>query len=179
MTSPIVDDIPRQNSYDYEELLRSGHGTLFTPHNARLPIPDMLMFDRITSITSNGGSFGKGEIKAEMDVKPDQWFFGCHFVEDPVMPGCLGLDALWQMVGFFLTWSQLPGKGRALGVDEVRFTGEIVPEAKLVEYHVEIKRLLKGRLNMGIGDGTVTVDGKRVYTTKNLRVGLFTSGIKG
>ncbi|NQY81930.1 MAG: bifunctional 3-hydroxydecanoyl-ACP dehydratase/trans-2-decenoyl-ACP isomerase [Alphaproteobacteria bacterium] len=177
--APVVDDVPRQNSYDYDELIRCGHGELFTLFNARLPASGMLMFDRIPVINSDGGQYGKGEVKAEMDVKPDQWFFGCHFVGDPVMPGCLGLDALWQMVGFFLTWSRLPGKGRALGVDEVRFAGEILPHSKLVEYHIEIKRLLKGRLNMGIANGIVTVDGKRVYTTKNLRVGLFASEIQG
>lgn len=175
----VVDDIPRKNSYSYEELVRSGHGQLFTPHNARLPIDEMLMFHRIVVINGDGGQFGKGEVKAEMDVSPDQWFFDCHFDGDPVMPGCLGLDALWQMVGFFLTWSQLPGSGRALGVDEVRFTGEIIPTCSLVEYHIEIRRLIKGRLNMGIADGTVSVDGKQVYTAKNLRVGLFDNSLKG
>ena len=177
MNDNPADNAPRQNSYDYDDLIRCAHGALFTPDNARLPKPDMLMFDRITHISADGGTHDKGLVTAEMDVKPEQWFFDCHFVGDPVMPGCLGLDALWQMVGFFLTWSRLPGRGRALGVDEVKFTGEILPHCKLVEYRIDLKRVLKGRLNMGIADGQVLVDQKLVYTTKNLRVGLFQSGI--
>lgn len=164
-----------KNSYNYEELLSCGHGELFGPGNAQLPLPPMLMFNRITHISNEGGPFGKGEIKAELDVTPDLWFFDCHFENDPVMPGCLGLDALWQMVGFFLGWSGGPGRGRALGVGEVKFTGQITPETKLVTYNVNMKRVIMRKLYMGIADASIEADGKEIYTASDLRVGLFTS----
>lgn len=164
----------RKSSYNREELLLSGEGKLFEPDSARLPAPNLLMFDRITKITSDGGEYGKGEIIAELDINPDLWFFQCHFIDDPVMPGCLGLDALWQLVGFFITWSGHPGKGRALGVSDVKFSGQILPENKLVRYHLNIKRLLSGKLKLAIADGKVSVDGKDIYSANGLRVGLFT-----
>jgi 3-hydroxyacyl-[acyl-carrier protein] dehydratase/trans-2-decenoyl-[acyl-carrier protein] isomerase len=164
-----------KNAYSYEDLLECGHGKLFGPGNARLPLPPMLMFDRITRITDDGGAYGKGEIVAELDVNPDLWFFKCHFESDPVMPGCLGLDALWQLVGFFLGWSGGPGKGRALGVGEVKFSGQVLPTAKLVSYHLNLKRVILRKLVMGIADGEMKVDGETVYETKDLRVGLFTA----
>lgn len=165
--------VPRKNSYGREELIQAGRGELFEPGAARLPLPNMLMMDRIISIRADGGAFNKGEIVAELDIRPDIWFFGCHFADDPVMPGCLGLDALWQMVGFFITWSGFAGKGRALGVGEVKFTGQILPENRLVTYRVDIKRLLTSKLKLAIGDGSVQVDGTTIYTATGLRVGLF------
>jgi 3-hydroxyacyl-[acyl-carrier protein] dehydratase/trans-2-decenoyl-[acyl-carrier protein] isomerase len=162
-------------SFSKEELLDCGHGNMFGIGNARLPLPPMLMFDRIIKITEDGGDFGKGEIIAEFDIDPSLWFFDCHFEKDPVMPGCLGLDAMWQLVGFYLGWSQYPGRGRALGVGEVKFTGQILPTAKKVTYKINIKRLITRKLIMGIGDGIVSVDGREIYTAKDLRVGLFTS----
>ncbi len=163
----------RKSYYNREELLKCGRGQLFGPEYARLPLPDMLMMDRIKSITRDGGSNGKGEIIAELDIDPELWFFKCHFEGDPVMPGCLGLDALWQLVGFFITWSGHPGKGRALGVGEVKFTGQILPTSKLVTYKLSISRLLTSRLKLAVADGEVQVDGRTIYTARNLKVGLF------
>ncbi|MBL4584149.1 MAG: 3-hydroxyacyl-[acyl-carrier-protein] dehydratase FabA [Pseudomonadales bacterium] len=165
----------RPSSFDREDLLKCGLGEMFGPGNAQLPTPNMLMMDRITSITADGGEAGKGEIIAELDINPDLWFFDCHFPGDPVMPGCLGLDALWQLIGFFLAWKGNPGHGRALGVGEVKFTGQVLPTAKKVTYHINMKRVIERKLVMGIGDGVMKVDGKVIYTTKDLRVGLFTS----
>ena len=165
----------RQSAYSYEELLRQGHGELFGPHNGRLPLPPMLMLDRITHISADGGNFGKGELKAELDIRPDLWFFDCHFESDPVMPGCLGLDALWQLVGFHMVWAGLEGRGRALGVGKVRFTGQVLPGAKLVTYQLDIKRVISRKLIMAIADGSMSVDGREIYTAEDLRVGLFTS----
>ncbi len=164
-----------KSSFSRDDLLACGRGEMFGPGNARLPLPPMLMFDRINLITEDGGEHGKGEIKAELDINPDLWFFECHFHEDPVMPGCLGLDAMWQLVGFFLGWRGNPGRGRALGSGDVRFFGEVLPDAKLVTYHLTIKRLIERRLVMGIADGVMYVDGREIYTAKDLRVGLFTS----
>ncbi|EGV29123.1 3-hydroxydecanoyl-(acyl-carrier-protein) dehydratase [Thiorhodococcus drewsii AZ1] len=165
----------KEASFDRDQLLACGHGEMFGPGNAQLPTPNMLMMDRIARIANFGGANGKGEIIAELDVRPDLWFFECHFPGDPVMPGCLGLDALWQMVGFYLGWIGNPGHGRALGVGEVKFTGQVLPTAKKVTYHVDIKRVISRKLVLGIGDGVVQVDGRTIYTTKDLRVGLFTS----
>ena len=165
----------KKNSYTYKDLINCGEGGLFGPGNAKLPLPPMLMFDRITEINESNGAFKKGSIKAELDIKKDLWFFDCHFREDPVMPGCLGLDAMWQLVGFYLGWIGNPGKGRALGVGEVKFTGQILPTAKKVTYKINIKRLITRKLIMGIGDGIVSVDGREIYMAKDLRVGLFTS----
>ena len=165
----------QQNSYSYEELIKCGEGELFGPGNALLPAPNMLMCDRIVDINNTGGSYGKGEIQAELDIKPELWFFDCHFKGDPVMPGCLGLDAMWQLVGFYLGWSGHPGRGRALGVGEVKFTGQVLPTAKKVTYQINIKRVIARGLVLGIADGAMFVDGKEIYTAKNLRVGLFTS----
>ena len=166
--------MPVKNQYSYEELLACGHGELFGDGNARLPLPNMLMMDRITHISDQGGAYDKGEIIAELDIHPDLWFFACHFETDPVMPGCLGVDALWQLVGFYLGWIGGPGRGRALGAGEVKFTGQILPTAKKVSYHLDLKRVISRRLYMGIADGRVEVDGRTVYTCKDLRVGLFT-----
>lgn len=164
----------RKSSFDYEDLLACGRGELFGPGNAQLPLPPMLMFDRITHVSEDGGEHGKGQIRAELDIKPDLWFFPCHFQGDPVMPGCLGLDALWQMTGFFLGWLGLPGRGRALATGEVKFTGMITPEVKLVEYVVDLKRVINRRLVLGIGDGLLKADGEVMYRATDLRVGLFT-----
>ena len=165
----------QQNSYNFEELLACGRGELFGEGNAKLPLPPMLMFDRITSITADGGKYGKGQIIAELDVKPDLWFFDCHFQGDPVMPGCLGLDAMWQLIGFFLGWSGGPGRGRALGAGEVKFTGEVLPTGKLVTYRIDINRLVLRKLVMGVADATLEIDGKEIYTAADLKVGLYTS----
>ncbi len=165
----------RPSSYDYEQLLACARGELFGPGNARLPAPPMLMFDRITHIDAHGGAHGKGEIHAELDIRPDLWFYGCHFQADPVMPGCLGLDAMWQLAGFFLPWLGEPGRGRALGVGEVKFTGQVLPDAHRVSYHIDISRVVRGRLKMVVADGCTRVDGRRIYTATNMRVGLFQS----
>ena len=166
---------PRKNAYDYDDLIASGHGELFGPTNGRLPLPDMLMLDRIALISEDGGKYGKGEIRAELDIHPDLWFFKCHFEGDPVMPGCLGLDAMWQLVGFHLVWQGLEGRGRALGVGKVKFTGQVLPTAKKVTYQIDIKRVIARKLNMAIADGALSVDGREIYTAEDLRVGLFTS----
>ena len=162
----------RKSSYDYEDILACGRGELFGPGNAQLPAPPMLMFDRITEVSEEGGEFGKGYIRAEFDIKPDLWFFACHFIGNPVMPGCLGLDALWQMTGFFLGWLGLPGRGMALSTGEVKFRGMVTPKTKLVEYGVDFKRVLRGRLVLGIADGWMKADGETAYLAKDLRVGL-------
>jgi beta-hydroxyacyl-[acyl carrier protein] dehydratase FabA len=165
--------VERKSSYDYEELLECGRGELFGQGNAQLPLPPMLMFDRITEISETGGEHGKGCVRAEFDIRPDLWFFPCHFHGDPVMPGCLGLDALWQMTGFFLGWLGEPGRGRAISTGEVKFTGQIVPSTKLVEYGVDFKRVMRGRLVLGIADGWVKADGEIVFRASDLKVGLF------
>lgn len=165
----------KKNSFTREELLACGRGEMFGEGNAQLPLPNMLMFDRIIDITDDGGSVGKGEIIAELDITPELWFFGCHFIGDPVMPGCLGLDAMWQLVGFFLGWSGAPGRGRALAAGDVKFTGQVTPKNKLVTYHIDMKRVVLRRLVMGVADATMSVDGKEVYAAKDLRVGLFKS----
>jgi len=165
----------RQSSFNREELLQCGNGQLFGPGNAQLPLPNMLMIDRIIEINEDGGAHGKGEIIAELDINPELWFFDCHFKGDPVMPGCLGLDAVWQLVGFYLGWLGSPGRGRALGVGAVKFTGQVLPTAKKVTYKIDLKRVITRRLVMGIGDASMLVDGKEIYTMKDLRVGLFTS----
>ncbi len=169
------DTTERPSSYTYEELLACGHGNLFGPGNAQLPLPNMLMINRIKHIAEAGGTYNKGEVQAEMDIKPDLWFFGCHFENDPVMPGCLGLDAMWQLVGFYLGWLGHPGRGRALGVGEVKFGGQVLPSAKLITYQLNIKRVIARGLIMGIADATLSVDEREIYSAKNLRVGLFTS----
>lgn len=161
----------RAHAFDYEQLLAHGRGELPGQGDARLPAPPMLMFDRITHIGSEGGEFGKGYVTAELDLNPDLWFFKCHFIGDPVMPGCLGLDALWQMVGFFLGWSGSPGKGRALG-GEIKFVGQATTDKKLLQYRVDIKRHMRAPLPFGIATGTVIADGETIYEAQNLRVGL-------
>lgn len=163
-----------QSSFTREKLLACSRGEMFGPGNSQLPAPNMLMMDRITIMNDDGGDHGLGYIEAELDIHPDLWFFACHFPGDPVMPGCLGLDALWQTLGFFLACSGGPGRGRALGVGEVKFTGQILPTAKKVTYKIHMKRVVKRRLFMGIGDGYVEVDGRTIYEAKDLKVGLFT-----
>ena len=165
----------QQNSFTKEELLQCSRGEMFGPGNAQLPAPNMLMLDRISAITNDGGHYGKGQIIAELDITPDLWFFDCHFPGDPVMPGCLGLDAMWQLVGFHLGWLGNPGRGRALGCGEIKFTGQILPTAKKVTYHIDFKRVISRKLVLGIADGRVDVDGKDIYFANDLRVGLFTS----
>ena len=162
------------DSFDRDQLIASGEGRLFEGSQARLPLPPMLMFDRITRITDEGGAHGQGEIEAELDIRPDLWFFQCHFLGDPVMPGCLGLDAMWQLAGFYLTWQGLPGRGRALGVGEVRFSGQVLPTASLVRYQIDVKRVIRRKLNMIVADARMSVDGREIYTASDLRVGLFT-----
>ncbi|WP_028293937.1 3-hydroxyacyl-[acyl-carrier-protein] dehydratase FabA [Oceanobacter kriegii] len=165
----------RQQSFDRDALLACGHGELFGEGNARLPLPNMLMMDRIAHISDEGGNYGKGEIIAELDIDPSLWFFDCHFESDPVMPGCLGLDAMWQLVGFYLGWRGNPGRGRALGCGEVKFRGQVLPTAKKVTYRISIKRVMEQKLVMGIADAVMEVDGREIYSAKDLRVGLFTS----
>ncbi len=163
----------QKSSYSYEDLIACGHGEIFGPGNARLPLPPMLMFDRISKVSVEGGAYGKGFIEAEFDIKSDIWFFGCHFESDPVMPGCLGLDALWQLLGFYLGWTGAPGSGRALGLGELKLTGQVLPETKLVRYVVDIKRLINRKLVLGIGDGKMYADDRLIYEAADLRVGLF------
>ena len=163
------------SSFDHEGLLASGRGELFGPGNAQLPAPPMLMFDRIKTISADGGDYGKGYVEAELDINPDLWFFQCHFIGDPVMPGCLGLDAMWQLIGFFLGWCGGPGRGRALGGGEIKFSGQVTPKNGLVTYQIDMKRVIKRKLFMGIADGIMSVDGREIYHAKDLRVGLFTS----
>ena len=164
----------KKNSYSYDELINCGEGKLFGPGNAKLPLPPMLMFDRITEINDDKGAFKKGLLKAELDIKNDLWFFNCHFKEDPVMPGCLGLDAMWQLVGFFLGWKGNPGKGRALGVGTVKFTGEVLKNVKNVRYEIDMKKIMSpGNTTVGLANGVVLADGKKIYSADNLKVGLF------
>ena len=170
---------PTKSSYSKEELVDCGMGRLFGPGNAQLPIGQMLMLDRISHISSDGGLHGKGEIKAELDIQPDLWFFNCHFPGDPVMPGCLGLDAMWQLVGFYLGWRGNPGKGRALGAGEIKFSGQVLPSAKLVTYQLDLRRVIERKLVMGIADGVMSVDGEAIYSAKNLKVGVFQANDSG
>ena len=164
---------PRPTRLDNDALRACGRGEMFGPGNAQLPAPPMLMFDRILQISDDGGTYGKGHVVAELDVRPDLWFFACHFINDPVMPGCLGLDAMWQLVGFFLGWSGAPGRGRALGVGEVKFTGEVTPKISKVTYRIDLKRVILRRLVLGIADGVLEADGNPIYEAKDLRVGLY------
>ena len=165
----------KKNSFSYEQLIDCANGDLFGKGNAQLPSPPMLMFDRITNINETGGVFQKGEIVAELDIKPELWFFDCHFKGDPVMPGCLGLDAMWQLVGFYLGWLEQPGKGRALGVGEVKFTGQVLDTVKKVTYQISIKRLILRKLILGVADGVLKADGESIYEAKDMKVGLFQS----
>ncbi len=166
-------DLKHLSSFGYEDLLECAHGRLFGPGNAQLPLPPMLMFDRITRISDQGGANDKGEVEAEFDIKPDLWFFKCHFEGDPVMPGCLGMDALWQLLGFTLGWLGGPGSGRAISVGEVKFSGQVLPTAKMLTYRLDLKRVIMRKLYMGIADGTVECDGETVFEAKDIRVGLF------
>ena len=165
----------RPNSFNRDELLSCSFGEMFGPGNARLPVGNMLMVDRITHISEQGGDYGKGEIIAELDIRPDLWFFDCHFIADPVMPGCLGLDAMWQLVGFYLGWKGNKGRGRALGAGKVKFSGQVLPDADKVTYHINIKRCIERKLVMGIADATMSVDRSQIYVAQDLRVGLFTA----
>ena len=167
-------EIMKKNSYSYDDLITCGNGDLFGPGNAKLPLPPMLMFDRITEINENNGTFNKGSLKAELDIKDDLWFFDCHFKKDPVMPGCLGLDAMWQLVGFFLGWLGNPGKGRALGVGTVKFTGEVLQSVKNVRYEIDMKKIMSpGGTTVGLANGIVLADNKKIYSAESLKVGLF------
>ena len=169
----VRNKMEQKNNYSYEDLLTCAKGELFGPGNAQLPMPPMLMFEKITNISSNGGANDKGVIQAEMSIKPDLWFFDCHFTGDPVMPGCLGLDAMWQLLGFYLGWLGQPGKGRALGVGEVKFTGQVLQKVKRVTYHISLKRLILRKLVLGVGDGVLKADGETIYEAKDMKVGLF------
>lgn len=162
-----------KSSFDYEDLLTCAHGDMFGPGNPQLPLPPMLMMDRITKISNEGGAYGKGEIIAELDIRPDLWFFECHFENDPVMPGCLGLDGMWQLIGFFLGWSGGLGRGRAISVGEVKFSGQVLETAKKVTYNIDIKRVIMRKLVLGIADGVVSVDGEPIFHANDIRVGLF------
>ena len=164
----------RPSSFTRDEILECAHGRMFGPGNPQLPLPPMLMFDRITQVSADGGEHGRGHIRAAFDIRPDLWFFACHFEGDPVMPGCLGLDALWQLTGFALGWMGLEGRGRALGTGEVKFTGQVTPDVKLVEYGVDFRRVVRGRLKLGIADGWMKADGELAYQARDLKVGLFT-----
>lgn len=175
MQAAVLSEFKQKDHYSREELLACGLGKMFGEGNAQLPQPPLLMFDRITKITSDGGIYDKGLIIAELDIKPDIWFFDCHFKNDPVMPGCLGLDAMWQLVGFFLGWMGAPGRGRALGSGQVKFTGQVTPKKKNVTYTIDMKRVMLRKLIMGVADGRMEVDGREIYAAKDLRVGLFTS----
>ena len=164
----------KKSAYNYDDLIKCGNGELFGPGNAKLPLPPMLMFDRITEIEENKGAFKKGVLKAELDIKNELWFFDCHFKKDPVMPGCLGLDAMWQLVGFFLGWLGNPGRGRALGVGAVKFTGEVLKNVKIATYEIDMKRILiKEGTTVGLANGILKADDKKIYSAENLKVGLF------
>src|SRR6056300_84291 len=173
MVEVIESFMKQKNNYSLEDLISCAKGEMFGEGNPQLPMPPMLMFDRITDITEDGGDKGKGLVVAELDIKPDLWFFDCHFVNDPVMPGCLGLDAMWQLLGFYLCWLELPGYGRALGSDKVKFFGQVTPNAKKLEYQITLKRVLTSKLILGIGDGLLIADGEIIYKAEDLRVGLF------
>ena len=175
MFSPRFPHMTLPSSLDREQLLACARGELFGPGNARLPSPPMLMFDRITHVDDHGGAHGNGVLRAELDIHPDLWFFGCHFADDPVMPGCLGLDAMWQLSGFFLPWLGEPGRGRALGVGQVKFTGQVLPSAKLVRYEIDVRRVMRGKLNLVVSDGKTFVDDRLIYVATDMRVGLFQS----
>ena len=162
-----------KNHYDRDELLACGYGNMFGPGNAQLPVPNMLMMDRVTDISADGGEHGKGHVVAELDIHPDLWFFACHFPGDPVMPGCLGLDAMWQLTGFNLGWRGMPGRGRALGVGEVKFTGMVTPETSKVTYYVDFTRVIDRKLKLGLSNGRMLADGKEIYTATDMKVGLF------
>ena len=172
---PEYEPMPRPSSLDREQILSCARGEMFGAGNARLPLPPMLMFDRITHIDECSGAHGKGMLEAELDIHPDLWFFDCHFAGDPVMPGCLGLDAMWQLAGFFLPWLGEPGRGRALGVGEVKFTGQVLPSARVLRYEIDVSRVIRGRLKMVVADGRTLVDERPIYSAKDLRVGLFQS----
>ena len=164
----------KKSAYNYDDLIKCGNGELIGPGNAELPLPPMLMFDRITEIEENKGAFKKGVLKAELDIKNELWFFDCHFKEDPVMPGCLGLDAMWQLVGFYLGWLGNPGRGRALGVGAVKFTGEVLKNVKIATYEIDMKRILvKEGTTVGLANGILKADDKKIYSAENLKVGLF------
>lgn len=166
-------DVSERSSFSYQDLVDCGYGRLFGPGNARLPVEQMLMFDRIDHIDATGGERGRGRVEASLAVRPDAWFFGCHFPGDPVMPGCLGLDALWQLLGFYIAWTGAPGRGRALGCGDVRFTGQVLPDNREVRYYLDIKRVIRRGVAMAIADGSMAVDGRTIYTAQDLRVGLF------
>ena len=165
--------LERRGGYEYEDLLACGRGEMFGPGNAQLPLPPMLMFDRISEIAEAGGEYGKGLVRAVLELKPDLWFFPCHFKGDPVMPGCLGLDALWQMIGFFLVWGGGEGPGRALGLGELKLSGQVLPNVRKIVYNLDIKRVIRSKLVLGIADGWLSADGEIIYRAKDLRVGLF------